>query len=434
MHTSIRNAMILMGCTIFLFCAVSSAMACSSVFITSTQGEAPSVVGRTMDFEENGGKLMGVGLSGDNNVSDVNMQDNVIERAAWTNKHDYIGKLLNAAPMFVEGINTAGLSVGSFYMPGITRFVEYIPGGKPALSFVSFIPYLLGISATVEKALINMGKVQVVIGAFETGPGAYMAPPLHYAIRDKYGKGAVVEFLEGGVRIYLDKNLTYNINIKELEAATGGTVNQNYAGAGKVITNNPTYDWQNSYFQKQDSYFKWTGDRTDRTWDGSTMNGSGTYGLCGDWTAPSRFQRLMALLKPGISPIPSTTAQARYLAYGAILSVIQPAGVSVCPTIWISISDLKKGEYLYRLLVMFNQKSTDTNTVLEIPDDPGDFRLERFNVNDVKTYLSEKKANVTHIIIKAGETLTEKEKSDVMSAFLAPTGGAAPLVTTFYNN
>ena len=41
------------------------------------------------------------------------------------------------------------------------------------------------------------------------------------------------------------------------------------------------------------------------------------------------------------------------------------------------------------------------------------------------------KENVAHIIIKAGETLTEKEKSDVMSAFLAPTGGAAPLVTTF---
>jgi len=30
--------------------------------------------------------------------------------------------------------------------------------------------------------------------------------------------------------------------------------------------------------------------------------------------------------------------------------------------------------------------------------------------------------------------LTEKEKSDVMSAFLASTGGAAPLVTTFYND
>lgn len=434
MHTSIRNAMILMGCTIFLFCAVSSAMACSSVFITSTQGEAPSVVGRTMDFEENEGKLMGVGLSEDNNVSDVNMQDNVTERAAWTNKYDYIGKLLNATPMFVEGINTAGLSVGSFYMPGITRFAEYIPGGKPALSFVSFIPYLLGISATAEEALVNMGKVQVVMGAFETGPGAYMAPTLHYAIRDKHGKSAVVEFLEGGVKIYLDKNLTYNINIKELEAATGGTVNQNYAGAGKVIANNPTYDWQNGCFQKQDNYFKWTGDRTDRTWDGSTQNASGTYGIRGDWTAPSRFQRPMALLKPGISPIPSTTAQAKYLAYGAILSVIQPAGVSVCPTIWISISDLKNGDYLYRLLVMFNQTSTDTNTVLEIPDDPEGFRLERFNVNDVRTYLSEKKENVAHIIIKAGETLTEKEKSDVMSAFLAPTGGAAPLVTTFYNN
>jgi penicillin V acylase-like amidase (Ntn superfamily) len=434
MHTSIRHMMIVLGCATILCCAASSATACSSVFFTGTLGEAPAVIARTMDFEENEGKAIGVGLSGDENVSDVNMQDNVTERAAWTNRYDYVGKLLNAAPMFVEGINTAGVSVGSFYMPGITRFAEYDPQGKPALSFVSYIPYLLGMSATVEEALVNMGKVQVVMGALQTGPGAYMAPTLHYVIRDKHGKCAVVEFVEGGVRIYLDKNLTYNINIQELEAATGGTVNQRYAGAGKVITNNPTYDWQNGCFQKQDNYFKWTGDRTDRTWDGTTQNGSGTYGLRGDWTATSRFQRLMAILKSGISPIPSTTAQAKYLAYGAINSVIQPAGVSVCPTIWMSISDLKNGDYLYRLLVLFNQTSTDTNTVLEIPNDPGDFRMETFNVNKVRDYLSEKRGNVLQIIIEAGKTLTEVEKSAVMNAFLAPSGGAAPLVTTFYND
>ncbi len=434
MHTSIKKLVIGLGCTIILFCVVSTSMACSSVFITSTQGDAPAVIGRTMDFEENEGKLMGVGLSGDNNVSDVNMQDNVTERAAWTNQYDYIGKLLGAAPMFVEAINTAGVSVGSFYMPGITRFSEYDPKGKPALSFISLIPYLVGVSATVEEALVNMGKVQVVMGAFKTTSGSYMAPTLHYVIRDKHGKCAVLEFLEGGVVIYLDKNLTYDISIKELEAATGGTVNQSYSGAGKVITNNPTYDWQNGCFQKQDNYFNWTGDRTDRTWGGMTQNASGTYGLRGDWTAPSRFQRPMALLKSGISPIPSTSAQARYLAYGAINSLIQPAGVSVCPTIWISISDLKNGDYLYRLLVLFNQASTDTNTVLEVPDDSADFRLESFNVNNVKTYLSEKRENVAHIIIEAGKTLTEKEKSDVMSAFLAPTGGAAPLATSFYND
>ena len=319
---------------------------------------------------------------------------------------------------------------GSFYMPGITRFAQYDPKGKPALSFPGLIPYLLGMSATVEEALENMGKVQIVMGAIHLGNG-YMAPTLHYVIRDKHGKSAVTEFLEGGVRIYLDKDLTYNISIKDVEAATGGTVNQSYSGAGKVITNDPTYDWQNGSFQKQDNEFKWTGDRTDRTWDGGHQNASGTYGLKGDWTAPSRFQRPMALLKPGISPVPYTTAQAKHLAYGAILSVIQPAGVSVCPTIWISLSDLKNGDYFYRLLYLFSKGSTGTHTVLEVPNDPGDFRLERFNVNDVRTYLTKGRKNVKQIIIQDTGRLTKDQRKAVMKAFLAPTGGAAPLTTTF---
>ncbi len=185
-----------LGCVVFSIYAATVASACSSVFITSHEGEAPAVVGRTMDFEENEGKLMGVDLSGDQNVSDVNMHDNILKTAAWTNRYDYIGKLLNTAPMFVEGINNAGLYVGSFYMPGITRFAEYDPKGKPALSFPSLIPYLLGVSATVEEALENVGKVQILIGAINPGDG-YMAPPLHYVIRDKHGKSAVMEFLEG---------------------------------------------------------------------------------------------------------------------------------------------------------------------------------------------------------------------------------------------
>ena len=72
--------------------------------------------------------------------------------------------------------------------------------------------------------------------------------------------------------------------------------------------------------------------------------------------------------------------------------------------------------------------------MLEIPNDPGDFRMESFNVNRVRDYLSEKRGNVAQIIIETGKTLTEMEKSAVMSAFLATTGGAAPLVTTFYND
>ena len=60
--------------------------------------------------------------------------------------------------------------------------------------------------------------------------------------------------------------------------------------------------------------------------------------------------------------------------------------------------------------------------------------MESFSVNKVRDYLNERRENVVQIIIEAGKTLTEIEKSAVMSAFLATTGGAAPLVTTFYND
>lgn len=75
------------------------------------------------------------------------------------------------------------------------------------------------------------------------------------------------------------------------------------------------------------------------------------------------------------------------------------------------------------------------NTVLDIPDDPGDFRLENFNVNDVRTYLAKGRENVKQIIIKFTGRLTEDQRAVVMKAFLAPapTGGATPLTTTFLN-
>jgi len=431
MHTVIKAMLTVLGCTVVLCCAVPTVMACSSVFITSSQPDPPAVIGRTMDFEENEGKAMGVGLAEDVNVSNVNMQDNVTQRAEWTNKYDYIGKLLNASPCFVEGINTAGLYVGTFYMPGITRFSEYDPNGKPALSYINLVPYLLGTSGTVEEALENVGKFQVVMGAAPMPGSGYEAPVLHYSIRDKSGKSAVIEWLEGGPRIYLDKLLTYNINIQELEAATHGTVNQDYENAGKVVTNNPTYDWQNACFQKQDKHFQWTGDRTDREWDGSHQNASGTYGLRGDWTAPSRFQRPMALLKPGIMPVPSTTAQAKYLAYGAILSLIQPAGVSVCPTIWISISDLKNGEYQYRLLCLLGESGDPYVTKIVIPDNPGNFGLEKFYVKEVKTYISEGRENVQHIVNTFTGLVPADQRDQIINTFQAPTPGATPLFTTF---
>ena len=429
MSTSIKNILIVLGCVIVIFCAVSSTMACSTVFITSDQGEQPAVVGRSMDNETDLGPLLGVGLKGDTNVSDVNMQDHVVQRAEWTNSHDVIGKIANNSIMFCEGINTAGVYIGALNFPGLTFFAEYDPDGKPALSHTDLVLYLLGTSSSVEGALENLGKVQVVVGAALL-MGEYISMPWHFSIRDRSGKTAVLEYTKDGLMIYLNKLLSYEIDKETIEAETGGKIDQSYANAGKVLTNAPVYSWHNACYNKQDTYFHWSGDRTGRKWDGGYQNASGTYGLRGDWTAPSRFQRLMALLKPDIMPVPNTSEQAKFLAHGAINTVIQPAGVSICPTIWVTISDLQRGEYLYRRICILGSTNIENVTVIDIPYKDETFGFEKYNVNDVSEYLLLQKKNIQHIVCSFDGVVPEAQRSQALSG-LAATEGATPNHTVF---
>ena len=430
MSTSIKNILIVLGCVIVMFCAVSSTMACSTVFITSDQGEKPAVVARSMDYESNEGKIMLVGLKNDENESDVNMQDNIVERAKWTNTYDFIGKAFNGSLMMAGGLNSGGVGMNGLYLPGLAQYQDYNPTGPPALSQMNLIAYVLATSGSVSEALTNIGKVQVVVGALVVTDGTWSAFPAHWTIRDKSGRSAVVEWTTTGYFIYLDATLAAEINISKLEQDTGAKVVTDYPDAGRVLANAPGYIWQNACYQKQDGYFDWTANRTDKTWGGTHQNGSGTYGLRGDWTAPSRFQRGMALLKQGIMPVPNTTSQAILLAQDRIHSLAQPAGVSVCPTTWIALSNLTDGEYWYRLLLLFGKSDKEDVVTLVAPDDIGNLGYEKFEVKDVRKYLDEGKENIKHFLSTFTGTLTEDQKNQAL-AVMVGTAGATPLTTVF---
>jgi penicillin V acylase-like amidase (Ntn superfamily) len=411
--------------------AVSAAWACSTVFITSDQGEEPAVVARSMDYECNEGRIMLVGLKGDpTNTSDVNMQDNIVERVTWTNTYDFIGKAFNNSLMLAGGLNSGGLGINGLYLPGVAQYMDYDPTGPPALSHMNLIAYVLGTSGSVSEALTNISKVQVVIGALVVTDGTYSSFPAHWTIRDKTGRSAVVELTKTGYFIYLDAALAAEMDISKLEQDSGAKVVTDYPNAGHVLANSPGYTWENACYEKQDNYFNWTANRTNKTWGGTHQNGSGTYGLRGDWTSPSRFQRGMALLKQGIMPVPNTTRQAILLAQDRIHSLAQPAGVSVALTTWIAISNLKDGEYWYRLLLLFGKSDKEDVVTLVVPVDIGNLGYEKFEVKDVKKYVDEGKENIKHFTSTFTGTLTEDQKNQAL-AVMVGTAGATPLTTVF---
>ena len=79
------------------------------------------------------------------------------------------------------------------------------------------------------------------------------------------------------------------------------------------------------------------------------MNGSGLFGLKGDYTPVSRFDRASVLAR--LYPQPNTQKQAMYAAYNVLQSVIVPPGANPSPTAWVSWVDLPNSIYHFKPLI-----------------------------------------------------------------------------------
>ena len=184
--------------------------ACTLVF-WNTNGISP-IVGRTMDlYRDDKPELIvyprGVkreGGTGENTLT-------------WTAKYGSVVVTLFNTENTSEGLNEAGLSASLLYLEG-TRY-EARDFTKPSLSIGLWAQYLLDNYKTVSEALTALSTFQVV--STEIGGRSW---PIHLAIQDKTGDMAIIEYVNGEMKIHhgpqyrvFANEPTYDIQLNNLK-------------------------------------------------------------------------------------------------------------------------------------------------------------------------------------------------------------------------
>lgn len=202
---------------------------------------------------------------------------------SWTNSLGFVAMDAFGFPgYFCDGLNEAGLSVGTLWLPE-TNLRTAPDAGTPAVDFINLAGWLLGTCRTVaevksELAGANLWNAPLKM-LWPTDRGPF--PPqfehlkdwaftMHLALHDATGADLVVEFVDG-MRMH--------------DNPTG------------VLTNSPPFDWHLTNLRNyvgltnvESEPYNLAGLQVT-----ATGNGSGLIGLPGDVTPPARFVRATVL-------------------------------------------------------------------------------------------------------------------------------------------
>ena len=369
---------------------------CSDVFINTGDYH---IVARTFDFLVNLAIQSKIGFIGDENTTDIIIDAEQIpttQLVSWKNKYGYYGQAAFNGEKIVDGMNTEGFSVALLYLPG-TKYPAFNPQNKkPVIATYDIASFLLAQAQTVSEALHLVHSYQWVESAVKYLEGVFIKDlPIHCVVRDKTGKSAVIEFIDGQVKIYED--------------------------SGDILTNAPTFDWQRKNASHYDSLlagnkmpnevFSKSFYEYDTIYKNAAHKGEANLlGTPGDFTPPSRFARAKVLLNN--FPIPTSKQMALYQANALIESLSVPVLKGAAPTLWCSIKDLDDKIYHIKILTLFQGKrnlimmpiantytSIDLKAINFKDSDPeyARMRTQPTNPNDVKKIVSEKDFSVTEI-------------------------------------
>ncbi len=160
------------------------------------------------------------------------------------------------------------------YYPDSDKYIFFtLQDASESLAPWEFVTGILSQFATVEEVKANLGKVKVV--PVTIGEWGFI-PPLHYIIVDSKGGCLVLEHVDGELKVH-----------------------DNPLG---VLTNSPTFDWHITNLR---NYINLTATNVPAvSLAGFKLTGfgqgTGLLGLPGDFTPPSRFVRVTALLETNI--------------------------------------------------------------------------------------------------------------------------------------
>lgn len=265
----------------------------------------------------------------------------------WTNDLGFVAMdAFGFDSYFCDGLNEAGLSVGTLWLPETDLTTEPPQTGTAAVDFVNLAGWLLGTCRTVEEAATALTGASIWNAAIKRlWPAERPVPPQlqplmneafteHLALHDAHGHDLVVEFVAGGIQVH-----------------------DNPIG---VLTNSPTFDWHTTNLR---NYIGLT-NREDQPVNlmgmavTPTGNGTGLLGMPGDVTPPSRFVRATVLTEVATQAADARDAVNQAFHSLDVVSVPRHVAASGDYTQWYVARDHDNAVYYVR---SYDGWTTDTH-------------------------------------------------------------------------
>lgn len=254
----------------------------------------------------------------------------------WKNKYSIAYLDAFDLPIAIDGLNDAGLSVGSLLFPGFAEFQE-VPRQKcdRAVSSLQFPLWILGNFGTVTKLREALSKESFPLVWGKALPIDESPFELHFSITDATGDGIIIEFTKEGRKEY-----------------------NNTLG---VVTNSPPYDFHVTNIRNfvQLSKFAHGPLVLGKMNFEAVGQGSGLLGVPGDFTPPSRLVRTAAMVN--FADKVQTGNEAVTLAFHILNTVDIPRGVATSRhyipfikgypadyTLWAVVKDLSNTSLYFR--------------------------------------------------------------------------------------
>lgn len=247
----------------------------------------------------------------------------------WNAKYGYLYLDAYNENIAIEGMNEMGLSFEALYLPGIAEY-QTVPEGhnRQALPYTELGDWVLSNFKNVDEVKDALTQVYVFKQTLpSTGDTIF---PLHFSIFEASGKGIVVEYIKGQLRIH------------------------DHLG---VMTNSPAYGWHrtnlNNYLNLN-PYNPAPVKAGNYTFS-ATGQGAGMLGLPGDISPPSRFVKTAFMLKNAYSS--KNADEAINLGEHIINNVDIPEGISRAvengketteKTQWVVFKDLTHKIFYFR--------------------------------------------------------------------------------------
>ncbi|MGD9647900.1 MAG: linear amide C-N hydrolase [Pirellulales bacterium] len=347
-------------CGLGAFAAAPPARACTGITLRPRDGSI--VYARTLEFALDTKSNLIVIPRGKEFVGSTPTEAPGLR---WTSKFAVAGMNAFDQPLFLDGLNERGLSVGLFYFPGYAGYqVAGAADIDRTLAPQELGVYLLGTCADVAEAAAATRAVVVAATMFKP---MGEVPPCHYIVTDAGGNSLVIEYVAGQLRLH-----------------------DNRIG---VITNSPTFDWHLTNLSNYINLSPTNVPPLDLA--GLRIHGfgqgTGMLGLPGDFTPPSRFVRAAAFVN---SALPVDTAGEGVLQAFHILNQFDiPKGAArgvehgspvADFTQWTSAADLTNGRYYVRTFANSRIRQLDLKSVAPQLDDMATIRLsEAEDIEDV---------------------------------------------------